>query len=297
MPNRILRPWFDSARVNAVSLGAECLFVRLIQLADDYGLMHAKPSLVAAFAFPEGKAGKPVTAKQVAEWLNELDSAQLIRRTNDNSKPVLQVLRFGQRLREKTKPRFPCPPKWLQEAREWSRARNEEEAAAGTAGHCPALPGTAGHCRPEAKAEAEAEAETETNTGGGGGGGDATPSTVPPNPPSPPGSFRTRKNKLPPLNADYSATRLPELTAKDDVHAITDPIVLAMAITGDTQPQSWKGWVKMLSNARKYLKKTADDTWREVCCAFWHEIKAGEVPDNPGAALTRRLSDALRPPG
>jgi len=37
MPNRILRDWTDSDRVNSLSAEAERLFIRLIMKADDYG--------------------------------------------------------------------------------------------------------------------------------------------------------------------------------------------------------------------------------------------------------------------
>ena len=52
MPNRILRDYTDSVPVNRLDWLGECLFVRLIQKADDYGRFHGNPTLVKSLLFP-----------------------------------------------------------------------------------------------------------------------------------------------------------------------------------------------------------------------------------------------------
>ena len=56
MPNRILRDGaLHSAAVNAVSIEAEWLFYRLLQVADDFGLFEAE-----AHALKLGKVAQPL---------------------------------------------------------------------------------------------------------------------------------------------------------------------------------------------------------------------------------------------
>ena len=43
MPNRILRDWTDSERVNALTVQGERFFVRLIMKVDDYGRLYGNP--------------------------------------------------------------------------------------------------------------------------------------------------------------------------------------------------------------------------------------------------------------
>lgn len=120
MPKRILRPCVDSERVNALTPEAECLFYRLLQIADDYGLAPAKPTLLTSAAYPDGRQGQPVNSSDTAARLDELEAVGLIRRTTIDGKSVLQIVKFGQRIR--SAPRLPCPEEWRGDALMWCAA-------------------------------------------------------------------------------------------------------------------------------------------------------------------------------
>jgi hypothetical protein len=55
MPNGILMDWADTDKLNAASVEAEILFVRLLMKAKDDGRYDANPQLVNAF-FPKPKS-------------------------------------------------------------------------------------------------------------------------------------------------------------------------------------------------------------------------------------------------
>jgi hypothetical protein len=105
MPNRLLRDWTDSEKVDRLSPGAETLFVRLLMKADDFGRYVAKPRLLCAACYPL-KPG--MTEKQVACWCLELARAGLIVLYEVDGKKYLEIVNFGQRLRAK-RSRYPAP--------------------------------------------------------------------------------------------------------------------------------------------------------------------------------------------
>ena len=106
MPNRIIRDWTDSERINNLSFQAETLFVRLMMKADDLGTYHANPKLIKAFCFPL----KNIRESDITRWLQELTSAGIIALYNADNKPYLHIINFGQRLRQ-VNPKFPQMPK------------------------------------------------------------------------------------------------------------------------------------------------------------------------------------------
>lgn len=107
MPNRILRDITDSEKVNSLSAQAEVLFYRLMMKADDYGVFHAKPSLIKANCYPLRLDS--VREAEISRWLTECEKAGLIAFYNAESKPFLVIINFGQRMRNMKK-RFPSPP-------------------------------------------------------------------------------------------------------------------------------------------------------------------------------------------
>ena len=107
MPNRILRDWTDSEAVNALSWQAECLFIRLIMKADDYGCFHGNPKLLKSLLFPlkDGLRDSDIT-----RWLTELSASGMIRTyTADGGKPFVEIRNYGQRPRNSRR-KFPAPP-------------------------------------------------------------------------------------------------------------------------------------------------------------------------------------------
>lgn len=139
MPKRMLRDWTDSETVNALSVHAERLFVRLIMKADDYGRFHAHPKLLRSFLFPI--LVDTIRDTDCSRWLAECEKAGLIRCYQDAAgKPLLEIVNFGQRMRE-SRPKFPAP--------------------ADDCGDSPQLAATSGDFRPESGKEKELEARSE----------------------------------------------------------------------------------------------------------------------------------------
>ena len=108
MPNRILRDYTASLAVNQLDYLGECLFVRLIQKADDFGRFYGNPTLIRSLLFPlkDGLRDSDISARLAA-----CEKAGLIRVYESNGKPFIEIRKFGQRLKECTKSKFPEPPK------------------------------------------------------------------------------------------------------------------------------------------------------------------------------------------
>ena len=105
MPQRILRDWTDSEIIDKLRFEEEVLFTRLIMKADDFGNYHAKPQLIKSLLFPL-KDG--IRVSDIDRWLKNIEAAGLIRSYTHNGSPFLNIVKFGQRLRQ-TKRIFPEP--------------------------------------------------------------------------------------------------------------------------------------------------------------------------------------------
>ncbi|MVW93680.1 hypothetical protein FCL53_17090 [Elizabethkingia meningoseptica] len=105
MPNRVIRDWTDSERVDQVSFQAEALFIRLMMKADDYGSYHGNPRLINSFCFPL----KNLRDTDISRWLHELVSAGLIAAYDADNKQYIHIVNFNQRLRQ-SKAKFPQIP-------------------------------------------------------------------------------------------------------------------------------------------------------------------------------------------
>lgn len=105
MPNRILRDWTDSDKINALSALAERFFTRLIMKADDFGCFYADTRLVKANLFP--LLMDSIREADIARWMEECQKAGLIVLYEVSGKKYLEVLNFNQRLRLQ-KRKFPC---------------------------------------------------------------------------------------------------------------------------------------------------------------------------------------------
>ncbi|MDR1190649.1 MAG: hypothetical protein LBK60_03155 [Verrucomicrobiales bacterium] len=139
MPNRILRDWSDSEKVNALSWQAEVLFTRLIMKADDFGRFTGNHKLIKAACFPLREA---VRDSDICHWLTACEQAALLRVYVVGDKTYLQISNFGQRVREGVKSKYPPP------------------SAAGRGGS-PQLAATCGNSPPYSEAKAKAKTKTE----------------------------------------------------------------------------------------------------------------------------------------
>lgn len=111
MPNRLLREGIvDSERLDAVSADAECMFYRLLVVADDFGRMDARPAILRARCFP---LKETLSATKIESWLTELANFRLILRYEATSRPFLAIGRWDQRVRSNGKYPPPSADEWL----------------------------------------------------------------------------------------------------------------------------------------------------------------------------------------
>ena len=75
MPNRVLRDWTNSDKINSVSVHAERFFTRLIMQADDFGRFHASPRLLSSYLFP---LKDDMRDADITRCLTECEAAGLI---------------------------------------------------------------------------------------------------------------------------------------------------------------------------------------------------------------------------
>lgn len=107
LPNRWLKEaYLASSRINSVSAEARDCWVRLVVVADDHGLFHADPQLVASRCYPL----KP-DARKCKQLLAELETGRLITRYSVDGKPYLRIEQWYERAR--SGPKYPNPPENL----------------------------------------------------------------------------------------------------------------------------------------------------------------------------------------
>ena len=144
MPNRVLRDWTDSYRFDGLSAEAECLFVRLIMKADDYGNFHGDARIVDSICYPLG------TKSNVAKSLKELEGRELVAFYHHAGRVYLTITNFGQRLRHTTR-KFPDP------------STSDGINSAAICGNPPQSAADCGKARPEVEVE-EKRNEVETKS-------------------------------------------------------------------------------------------------------------------------------------
>lgn len=108
MPTRIVRDGINSsARINALSRGADLFYRRLMSVVDDYGRYYGAPRTVLGACWPT----KPdaATEAEVENWLQECARGPrpLLTLYEIDGCRYLQLNDFGQRTRSKSK--FPDP--------------------------------------------------------------------------------------------------------------------------------------------------------------------------------------------
>jgi len=106
MPNRVLRDWTDSEKVNTLSLGGEVFFTRLFMKADDHGRYYAATEILRTSLFP--LKVDTIKSKDIDRFLNECTVADLIRIYFHKGKKYLYIPNFGQRLRN-MREKYPHP--------------------------------------------------------------------------------------------------------------------------------------------------------------------------------------------
>jgi hypothetical protein len=139
MPIRMVRDWTDSEPVNTLDPPAEVLFLRLIMKADDYGRFTANAKLIRSLCFPL-KDG--IRESDIARQLVACEKAGLIATYTAQGKPLLEIVKFGQRLRN-------------------SKAKYDPPPSAASCGELPEVPATSGLNGIETESESDVESEAE----------------------------------------------------------------------------------------------------------------------------------------
>lgn len=142
MPNRTIRDWTDSEKVNLLSNQAEVFLLRLMMKADDYGSYYANVKLLKSNLYP--LRTDTIRETDISRWIAECEKAGLILVYTIADKSYIRIINFGQRMRTMKK-RFPDLPNENEEVKEIRR--NPPQSAAG--------------CQPEVEGEREKEREVE----------------------------------------------------------------------------------------------------------------------------------------
>jgi hypothetical protein len=109
--NPLLKSYPDSEKVNAVSIGAEVLFVRLIAQCDDLAHYYGDPAIVLGKLLTHRMCKGEVDAAAVGQWMGELRDAGLVTFYNVGARRYLEVVNCKKALRNDVAPdvRFPTP--------------------------------------------------------------------------------------------------------------------------------------------------------------------------------------------
>lgn len=97
MPNRMLRDWTDSEKVELLSFQAEVFFVRLIMKVDDFGCYRANEKLLKSKLFP---LRDNIRDTDILRWVDECHKAGLIAVYEESGKRYLIIKDFKQRKRQ-----------------------------------------------------------------------------------------------------------------------------------------------------------------------------------------------------
>lgn len=147
MPTRLIREGIiDSAAVNSLTPEAEVFYRRLMNVADDHGRFDARPAVLRARLYPL----KLDFAKEadVAGWLNDCVRAGLVVRYEVDGKPYLEICRFNQQIRSRSK--YPSPAEHLLTDAQQMQSNRSADAQ---------------HLCTNAEAEAESNAESNAEAG------------------------------------------------------------------------------------------------------------------------------------
>jgi hypothetical protein len=90
--NPLAKNYPDLEAVNAVSLGAETLYTRLIAQSDDAGHYYGEAMFILARLYTTRMVNGQVGEKQVAGWLEELEQAGLILRYQAQGRTYLELI-------------------------------------------------------------------------------------------------------------------------------------------------------------------------------------------------------------
>lgn len=107
MPNRILREGIlTSDRVDALDLGAELFYRRLMSVVDDFGRFDARPVMLKSHCFP--LRVDRVREADISRWMASCQKAGLLALYAVNGKQYLELADFKQQ-RRIVRSKYPAP--------------------------------------------------------------------------------------------------------------------------------------------------------------------------------------------
>lgn len=113
MPQRFLRPGITTSdNWNAVSWQCQSLYIRILTLVDDYGRFDGRASVLWGQCFSVWNEHNPMLSvglSDVGEMLQQLAAKNLVDLYMVDGKPVLQVTKWQERIRENIKEKWPIP--------------------------------------------------------------------------------------------------------------------------------------------------------------------------------------------
>lgn len=108
MPNRIIRDGITTSEpLSFVSYEAECLFYRLLVVADDFGAFDGRAVIIRSRCMPLRDA----SVADVEAWLRELAEHALIVQYESGGRPYIAIPKFKQRTRAGSS-KYPLPESW-----------------------------------------------------------------------------------------------------------------------------------------------------------------------------------------
>jgi len=107
MPNRIIKESIcTSEEIDHLTPEQEVFFYRLMVNVDDYGLLDARPKILASKCFPL----KSIDTKKIEAWLRALAEIGLIKRYEVDGLPYLAIAKWAQHQQIRAKrPKYPAP--------------------------------------------------------------------------------------------------------------------------------------------------------------------------------------------
>lgn len=90
--NPLLKTYPDSEKINAVSEGAEVLYVRLLAASDDAGRYYGDAEWVLSKLFTHRQIKKQVTAKEIEKRIGELANVGLLRTYTANGNRYVELI-------------------------------------------------------------------------------------------------------------------------------------------------------------------------------------------------------------
>ena len=145
MPNRIMNDSMcRSESLARLSWFTQCVFSRLIVLADDFGRYDARPAIIKGYGFP---LHRDLSEDEIQTALKEIEEAGMLQLYEVGGKRFLQLTSWHkfQRLRN-SKEKYPAPP--------GEKALSNDNVAA-TRRNSPQLAATRGESPPESESESE----------------------------------------------------------------------------------------------------------------------------------------------